>query len=347
MPQTPREVMKRAISFDYPDRIPYVWGTLPWANEHYPQEVEVLKAEFPPDVKVSPSPYRKSPRVSGDAYLAGTYTDEWGCVFENLMDGVIGEVKQPLVGDLADYDIVQPPYDTLPEDYDKAFAVIRSAYESTDRMLRADCCPRPWERYQFIRGTENAMMDVAYEEPEFYKLLDKIHQFYLTELEFWAQSDVDCLYFMDDWGTQNSLLISPESWRKIFKPLYRDYCAIARKYNKLILMHSDGNITSILPDLVEIGVNALNSQLFSMNLAEVAAIVKGKITLWGEIDRQHTLINPDPEAARLAVKSVVEHFYVPQGGLICNLEFGPGAQPQTVRAALEAWRAVSYSSKEQ
>jgi hypothetical protein len=334
--------MKRAISFKHPERVPYAWATLPWAEEHYPDEVARLKAEFPSDVIVCPSPFRESYRVSGSAYLAGNYTDEWGCAFENLMDGVIGEVKTPMVAELADFDLVEPPYDTLPDDYDKAFHMIREIHESTDLLLRADCCPRPWERYQFLRGTENAMMDIAYEEAELYELLDKIHRFYLTELEFWAQSDVDCLFFMDDWGTQNSLLIPPESWRKIFKPLYRDYCDIARKYDKLILMHSDGNILSIIPDLVEIGVNALNSQLFSMNLEEVAKIVKGKLALWGEIDRQHTLTDPDPEAGSRAVRSVVEHFYTAEGGLICNLEFGPGAQAETVRAALEAWSKVSY-----
>jgi len=340
MPQTSREVMKRAILFQHPDRIPNAWNTLPWADEHYPDEVRKLRAEFPADIQGAPSPYRRSPRIKGDAYKAGTYVDEWGCVFENLLDGVIGEVKQPLINDLSDYDQLIPPYDTLPEDYEKAFALIRKAHESTDRMLNANCCPRLWERYQFIRGTENAMMDVAYEEPEFIKLLDKIHNFYLAEFEFWAQSDVDSLFFMDDWGTQTSLLISPDAWRRIFKPRYREYCEIAHKHNKLVLMHSDGHIQSILPDLVEIGVNALNSQLFTMNFPDVAAVVNGKLALWGEIDRQNILTDPNPEVGRKAVQSVLEHFYSPAGGLICNLEFGPGAQPETVRAALEAWHEL-------
>lgn len=340
MNQTPREVLKRTMTFDYPDRIPYTWGTLPWADEHYPEEVRRLREEFPGDVECSPSPYRAGSRVRGSAYKAGTYVDEWGCIFENLMDGVIGEVKTPLVADLADWDSVEPPYDTLPADPPTAYRMIAEARRSTDRMLRADCCPRPWERYQFLRGTENAMMDVAFDEPEFRRLLDKVHRFYLAEFEFWAKSDVDLLFFMDDWGSQNSLLISPESWRRIFKPLYRDYCEIARNYGKLVLMHSDGNILSIIPDLIEIGVNALNSQLFSMDLDAVAEVARGRIALWGEIDRQHILTDPDPEAGRQAVRAVADRFFEPSGGLIANLEFGPGARPATVRAALEAWREV-------
>lgn len=340
MPQTPREVLRKAMTFEYPDRIPYAWNTLPWADEHYPEELNQLRKDFPCDTTWSSSPYRASAREKGFPCKAGTYIDEWGCVFENLLDGVIGEVKKPIIENLADYELVEPPYDTLPLDTESAYAMIREAHKSKDLFLCAGCCPRPWERYQFLRGTENAMMDVAYEDVEFFKLLDKIHQYYLAEFEFWAKSDVDGLFFMDDWGTQISLLISPESWRKIFKPLYRDYCKIAHRYNKVVMMHSDGNILSILPDLIEIGVNAVNSQLFSMDLDAVAEITRGKIALWGEIDRQHILTDPDPDAGRRAVRAVADRMFTPKGGLICNLEFGPGANPATIRATLEEWSLV-------
>ena len=56
-------------------------------------------------------------------------------------------------------------------------------------------------------------------------------------------------------------------------------------------MHSDGNITEIIPDLIEIGIDALNSQLFCMDIEELGKKFRGKITFWGEIDRQNILPN--------------------------------------------------------
>jgi uroporphyrinogen decarboxylase len=93
---------------------------------------------------------------------------------------------------------------------------------------------------QFLRSSYNLYLDIAEESPDFYRLLHLVHHFYLTELEIWASTDVDALSFMDDWGAQNALLISPKQWRKIFKPLYKDYIDLAHQYGKKIFMHSDG-----------------------------------------------------------------------------------------------------------
>ena len=67
----------------------------------------------------------------------------------------------------------------------------------------------------------------------------------------WAQTDVDCLQMMDDWGSQKSLLISPKLWRQYFGPMYKDYIDIAHNAGKKISMHSDGYTLDILPDLIE------------------------------------------------------------------------------------------------
>ena len=109
-------------------------------------------------------------------------------------------------------------------------------------------------------------MDLATQSPELTKLIDKIHQFFLEELNRWAQTDVDALFIMDDWGSQQSLLISPATWREVFKPLYKDYVSIAHSHNKKIFMHSDGYIVDIIPDLIELGIDAINSQIFCMGL---------------------------------------------------------------------------------
>ncbi len=340
MTMTSRELVQRCLKFASPERAPRDFWLLPWATNHYPQQVETIRQRFPSDFVLPPDIYRPSSVRQGDPYVVGSYIDEWGCTFTNIQAGVHGEVRQPLVADLADWRKLQPPYETLPEDWQAARQQVNRFCAASDRFVYWGACARPWERYQFIRGSANAYLDIARISESFTGLLHCIQQYYLKELEFWCTTDVDGVNFMDDWGSQHRLLISPRMWREIFKPLYREYCEMAHAHGKFIFMHSDGHILDIFPDLVEIGVDAINSQLFCMDMAQVAERAKGKITFWGEIDRQHVLPEA-PEKGRQAVRQVTQHFYDPSGGVIAQLEFGPGGNPETVLAIYDEWDKIA------
>ncbi|MDP8240792.1 MAG: uroporphyrinogen decarboxylase family protein [Candidatus Hatepunaea meridiana] len=337
MPQSSREIVKRCLTFNFPERIPRDLWILPWAKIHHPQAVAEITRRFPNDIVTTD--YSGSPSSLGksDRYKVGYFTDEWGCVFRNILEGAIGEVETPVLQDIADWKSIKPPYELLPTDTNKAYDTISRFYDQTDRFVLANCCPRPWERYQFLRGAENAMIDMMMPDDGPVELMKVIHDFYLKELEFWVKSDVDAVWFMDDWGAQDRLLIQPSLWRELFKPLYRDYCDLAKAYDKFVFMHSDGNISDIFEDLVEVGIDAVNSQLFCMDMAELAKRVKGKITFWGEIDRQFILPSEDTQAGREAVRKVVSHLHSQSGGIIAQLEFGLMANPDTVVAVLEEW----------
>ena len=345
MSQTPREVVRRTLTFDRPERIPVNLWVLPWMTEHHPEETAALLADYPSDLAGAPG-VGVGRRVRGNPYELGEYTDEWGCCFVNLQRGVIGEVKKPLVSDLADWRTVEPPWELIPgpEEEDAAIARINDFCRSTDCFVLTGCCPRIWERYQFLRGSENALMDVMLREPGVEELLNRIFEFYRREFEFWAKTEVDALSFMDDWGTQKALQIPPPIWRELFKPMYREFCRIGREAGKFMFMHSDGCITEIYPDLIEIGVSAVNSQLFCMDLAKLSEF-RGRITFWGELDRQHVLCSADPEAGRRAVRQVAEQLYTPDGGIFCQFELGPGCNPATARAACEEWMKISARNR--
>ena len=341
MQSTPRERVRAALRFGSPDRIPRDLWTLPWAERHFPEELAGIRKRFPPDIITAPSPMVRSPRMSGDQYKAGTYIDEWGCHFRSIQEGAIGEVRDPILTEIAGWRNIVPPYETFPADRSKAIEEVNAFCRKTDSFVLAEAWPRPWERYQFLRGSASAMMDIAAMEEGVSELLDVIQRYYMEELELWTRTEVDGVKFMDDWGSQSRLLISPELWRKIFKPFYREYVELAHARGKFIFMHSDGNIEQIFPDLAEIGVDAVNSQLFCMDLERIARNVKGKLTFWGEMDRQHVLPSADPQAGRQAVREVARHLYDPRGGIIAQLEFGLGANPAVVASVYDEWEKIT------
>ena len=295
---------------------------------------------YPPDTTNPPDICIPSPRASGSPFVPGVSTDEWGCCFVNIQPGVHGDTKDPLLPDLADWRSVRPPYETLPGELAVARDTVNRFCAATNRFVRDNCRVRPWERYQFIRGTENAMVDFMLGEADALRLLKAIHDYDMKYLEFWVTTDVDMVTFMDDWGSQQQLLIPPALWREVFKPLYRDYCDLAHSHGKYVFMHSDGYIAEIFEDLIEIGVDAVNSQLFCMDMADLARRAKGRMTFWGEIDRQRVLPAKDPAIGRQAVREVVRHLFDPAGGLVAEFEIGPGANPAVAEAILDEWAAV-------
>jgi uroporphyrinogen-III decarboxylase len=253
-----------------------------------------------------------------------------------MEDGLMGIVHEPLIADWSDLDHFKTPDSVLDIDKD----AINRFCRATGKFVYAGSIVRPLERFQFIRTMEQSMSDVLLEEPGFVELLRRMHEHFRKEVERWCETEVDAIFLMDDWGTQHAMMLSPEIFRKYFKPMYRDYCEIARRHGKYVFMHSDGNIAEILPELVEVGVDALNSQLFCMDLDRLSSEVAGKITFWGEIDRQNILPNGSAREIREAVELVYAKLYR-NGGVIAQCEFGPAARPENILKVFECWNELS------
>ena len=270
----------------------------------------------------------------------------------NIQAGLIGEVRNPPLADVTEMVGWEPPYEQLPDGEVEVARAIeeinRACAEEAAGQARyvfANICPQPWERYQFLRGTQNALVDVLMPELDLNDLLRWIHEFYLHELELWCRTDVDAIRMADDWGAQRSLLIDPVLWRELFKPLYTEYSELAHAHGKTVFLHSDGFIQDIVPDLIDLGIDALNSQLFCMDLAELARIGRGRLTFWGEIDRQSVLPDPDVGRTRAAVREVAKHLYDPAGGVIAQFEFGAGANPEAALAVFDEWEKVERDAR--
>jgi hypothetical protein len=332
-----RERVRRTLEFDNPDRVPRDLWILPIARRTYGDAtIESFRQRWPVDIIGAPNNIRPH-RTRGQQHAVGQFTDAWGCVYENLQDGVIGEVKNPLIDDWSKLSDLRPPTELLGFDRDK----VNRFCVANDRWILAGSAVNTFERLQFLRGSENLYLDIAEESAEFFQLLKIVHDFDCKQFEAWSQTGIDALSFSDDWGSQRALLINPAQWRKIFKPIYARYAQIAHRAGKKIFMHSDGYIFDIYEDLIEIGIDAINSQLFCMNIEEIGRRFKGRITFWGEIDRQQILPHATAAECRAAVQRVIENLYSPRGGVIAQFELGAAAKLENAEAIFKAWLSPS------
>ena len=330
-----RERVVRTLRQQEVDRLPRHLWALPGVILYRKDEYDAVLEKYPADFSAPVFKYGQGKRCRGDAAKDNVYIDAWGSVWHVAEPGVIGEVKEFPIKDLADVDKYQLPWELLDE---ADLSEVNKNCTQSDRFIIAGTETRPFERMQFLRGSENLFVDLAYGDKEIYILRDKLHDFSLREMKMWADTDVDAVMFMDDWGTQKTLLISPALWRDFFKPLYKDYCDILHGRGKFVFFHSDGNIESIYPDLIEIGIDAINSQLFCMDVEKLGELYAGKITFWGEIDRQHILPFGTVDEVRNAVKRAAGALLKgKRTGVIAQCEWGMKDPRENIEAVFDEW----------
>ena len=123
----------------------------------------------------------------------GVYKDAWGCEFINVQEGIIGEVKRPLILDeeWEDAENVRLPKELLTVDREK----VNAFCAGTDKFVLSALSPRPFERLQFLRGTEDYYADLIYRPKGMLRFMGRLHDFYCEMLEQWAKTDVDAIKF--------------------------------------------------------------------------------------------------------------------------------------------------------
>ncbi len=329
-----RERVIACLEFKSPDRAPRDLWALPYITLFKKEEYATLIDKYPLDIGASQSSPGSSDTALERYRKRGSYKDEWGCTWQIGEPGVIGEIKEPIIDDWSKLKDIKPPYNIIKE---RDLSFINKSCDESDKFMLSDVTARPFERLQFLRGTQNLFLDLAYGSPEVEDLIEMVHEFYLADIENWCKTDIDGIIFMDDWGTNTSLLIRPTQWREIFKPLYRQYCSLMHSYNKYAFFHSDGNIETIYGDLIDVGIDAINSQLYVMDIEGLADKYKGKITLWGELDRQHIQPFGKPDDVRKGVKRIRDAFDDGKGGVIAQCEWGIADPTENIRTVYEAW----------
>jgi uroporphyrinogen decarboxylase len=199
-----------------------------------------------------------------------------------------------------------------------------------------------------LRPMDKMMMDLALGEPAVSHLLAII-----TELKarFWeAALDelgdlIDVVVEADDYGTQESMLVSPEMYRQRFKPLQAELFAVIKKRlsDGFIFFHSCGNVRELIPDFIEIGVQILNPVHIRAAGMEPAALKHDfgqDICFWGGgVDTQGVLPNGTPQQVREDVKRNVAAL-APGGGYVFNTVHNIQADvpPENILAMWEAFR---------
>ena len=169
-------------------------------------------------------------------------------------------------------------------------------------MTSAQLCL--WQTW-YLRGFEETLMDCVVEEDFYAELLDRMTALCLDWIEACADVPVDAIMMGDDWGDQRGVLIGPERWRKFYKPRYARIFQAIHDQGKAAIMHCCGSAAAIMGDIVEIGLDVIESvqpEAAGMNPYELKRAWGDKITFWGCLGSQSTIPFATPTELRQEIQ---------------------------------------------
>jgi uroporphyrinogen decarboxylase len=267
----------------------------------------------------------------------GIWRDEWGVLWDRRIDHDIGTpVNCPLEsGRLEDLRLPDP-------DEPARYAHLRPIIQANqDRYILAKFSYSLFERAWSLRGMENLLVDFACNPGFVHELMRAICDFNLSIIRNLKAYPIDGIYYGDDWGSQKAMLMSPEMWRQFIKPYLSEMYAWAHRQGYEVFIHSCGEVTPVLDDLIEAGLNVFNP--FQPEVMDVAGLMErysGRLAFYGSLSLQKTLPFGSQEEVRQEVRHRLQLART-FGGLIIapSHDLPPDVPPANVLAMLEALRA--------
>jgi uroporphyrinogen-III decarboxylase len=176
---------------------------------------------------------------------------------------------------------------------------------------------------------------MAMEEPMLDKLLEVIIEYNSVATKKLLDMGCDFMGLAEDLGTQNSLPIGLEMWRRYVKPGYEATAGQARDRGVPVFLHSDGYILPLIDDLYETGVRLINPQVRPNKLEGLQKHVRGKMAICLDLDRQ---LFPFASPQELAehIQEAHDALSLPEGGLMLSVEIGEDIPLENIDAIFSA-----------
>ncbi|MFC1508856.1 uroporphyrinogen decarboxylase family protein [Candidatus Omnitrophota bacterium] len=292
------ELMRKAIEFDRPERLPFFQHVYPKAPEDVCDSWEM-------------------DRQKAGWFFDTPGMDDWGCLWEITEVKNMGQVTQGPLEDWANLDSYRPPDPVDPFYFERVDSEIADA---GDRYVCLTSHFNLFERLHMLHGFPQTLMDFYYEPEKIERVLDMILDFkirQIDEVHCRYGSRVHGLFLTDDWGSQTSTFISPKLFRDFFLERYRTLVDRYHEHGYHFILHSCGRINDFVELFIDAGVDVMNMQQpQAYGIEELGRRYAGKIAFLSTVDIQSTLPSNDPVAVREEAHELVKNWGTQEGGFV-------------------------------
>ncbi|MBS1252034.1 MAG: Uroporphyrinogen decarboxylase [Anaerolineales bacterium] len=273
------------------------------------------------------------------------YRDMWGITWRYMLNSY-SLTDSPLSGaTIGELDTFAWPDPHNPAMFAGLRERAQHLYENTDYVVVADSVKGGLlTKALQIRGYEDFFMDLAMDLEFAEALLDKLLALYKEMWTAYMQEVgpyVQMVYFTDDIGAQDNLLISPDMFRQLIKPRLTEMVEHLKGLGDVkVMYHTDGTVAPVMDDIVEMGVDILNpvqTSAMGMNTYVLKEKYGDRICFHGAIDVQQMLPSSTPAEVRYDVAKRI-YDLGRGGGFILSTchDVGEDVPPENVVAMFEA-----------
>lgn len=336
---TARDRVLSALHHQPVDRPPRdLWPT-PAVECFRPDELAEIRLRYPPDIVFPDFQYSRGQRSKGNPLEPGPWTDAWGCVWNTPQRGADPEPLEAPLADTTQLASFRPPRELVER---MNLSAIQRSCAATSRFVLAPTDIAPFQRLVLLRGPK-ALAELDAGAPDLRRLLQLIHEHYAREMEVWAGTEVDGVAFGDSFAGPERLRIGLDVWRDLFKPLYRHYCDLLHRSDKFAFFRATGDVTPLLDDLIEIGIDAVHCPLCPAPLETLLQRWADRVTFWIGLEDPRLVIQGPRQTVREAVQRLQAAFEPSRGGLIVHCPWPTQAPFDHIAALLEQWMAPPHA----
>ena len=232
----------------------------------------------------------------------------------------------------------------------------RKLRESTDRAILGIFGGNLFEVPQFLYRIDTYLMHMGLHPEACERLSESLCNFYMPRLEKWLGAlgpYIDVMLFGDDLGGQTGPLMSPDMYRRYYKPWHTKLWQRAKELapHLNIHLHSCGGIEPLLDDLIEAGLESSNPVQITCNGMDPRHLKRTygeRFTFWGGgCDTQHILPFGTPDQVRENVRELVS-VWAPGGGFVFQQVHNILADvaPENIIAMFEAARELGIHDQQ-
>lgn len=202
-----------------------------------------------------------------------------------------------------------------------------SAVDREEKLVMGFMGTGVFEQLHFLMGFEDTLMNFLAEPEAMMELLDIVGEYRLTYMKLLVDNlKPDIILSHDDWGSKNSMFMSPDTWREMIKPQYTKIYGYAKEHGVIVMHHADSFMEPIVEDMVELGIDIWQGVLPQNDIVKLQELLQGRMVLMGGIDAAIVDCKDTPEdVIRSEVRRACST-YDPGGGFMpCMTYGGPGS----------------------
>jgi len=302
---TSREIVRRAVEFDRPERLPIICGALGFSDTY---GVGCRATEG------------WEPSCPGE--------DEWGCVWHKPAEGSgVVNMGQPKGHPLTDWALLDEMRFPDPDDDSRWTHMDEALAGAGDKYVRIGCGFTFFERMHYLRGFEQLLVDMHTEPAMVHELAERVLEYPIgvaRNVGRRFRGRIQGFSMTDDWGTQQASIVGIPMWREFFKERYRRLFDAIHEAGMHAWMHSCGHVNEVIEEWIDCGLDVVNlQQPTNLGIEEIGRRYRGRICFESLCDIQMTLPFGTDDDIRREARLLLKHWATPEGGFVLS-DYGDG-----------------------